>query len=431
MERPKTIQVLLFNVGQGDHILIRLPDGSYGVIDFYYDLSYNPLAEPPGLTYLKQLHKEGQEVKLTFLHLSHFHRDHFKGLDSWLFWIKENNIPLLNLWLPGATSSKNLTDKICDILKDTKAWQLFVNQNPEMANYLEDYKHKFNKSPLATLENFRDCFPDCRINYLSDLNQLFPYSEESEIDVFCLAPSSKRAMKFNNENPVEILRLLLTPKSDSNKNSNNIDQNDISAVLLIKFGDCNLVLGGDAPSDSIEECIKNFKPSREETWKTNLKANFIKVFHHGSRKSSSMEIWEEFIKPNDNVYFGISAGIHQTYDHPHQETIDEIVEISNKKDTTYSLFSTNYAYLQESRETNCINDVDEVIHLPWCNEPKLSKKRKRKKSLLLDLVSAERDSNARAVNERLKEPKSFLGYLFEFNSDSSKADVKKMVSVSV
>jgi hypothetical protein len=60
------LTVYVFNVGQGDHLLLKLPNGTYGLIDFHYDKGINVVEEPPALTFLKQQHKPETPVVLSF-----------------------------------------------------------------------------------------------------------------------------------------------------------------------------------------------------------------------------------------------------------------------------------------------------------------------------------------------------------------------------
>ena len=51
------LKLFLFNVGQGDHMLIELPNGEFGIIDFYYQTNMNQNCVP-ALVYLKKLKEE-------------------------------------------------------------------------------------------------------------------------------------------------------------------------------------------------------------------------------------------------------------------------------------------------------------------------------------------------------------------------------------
>src|SRR5690242_1735224 len=69
--KPPGLTVFLFNVGQGDHILLKLPNGEYGIIDSYYETRLG-LKEPPALTLLDSLMtKDSKKPIISFICISH------------------------------------------------------------------------------------------------------------------------------------------------------------------------------------------------------------------------------------------------------------------------------------------------------------------------------------------------------------------------
>ncbi len=86
------------------------------------------------------------------------------------------------------------------------------------------------------------------------------------------------------------------------------DYNENSVVVLLRFGEVNIYLMGDAEHEAESEIVGAF----------NLpKAHFIKAGHHGSRTSSSLKFMNA-IKPDNVIY---SAGAGNSYGHPHIEAI--------------------------------------------------------------------------------------------------------------
>ena len=76
------LTVWVFNVGKGDNILIRLPNGLYVVIDFYFKSSNTD--EAPALTFLK--HAVSEPVSLSVVNITHFDKDHYWGAVDFLDW---------------------------------------------------------------------------------------------------------------------------------------------------------------------------------------------------------------------------------------------------------------------------------------------------------------------------------------------------------
>ncbi|MFC1937791.1 ComEC/Rec2 family competence protein [Chloroflexota bacterium] len=93
------------------------------------------------------------------------------------------------------------------------------------------------------------------------------------------------------------------------------DANNNSIVLSLSYGDVDFLFMGDAERKA-ESTMLNLISDIE----------VLKVGHHGSRSSSSPEFLT-LAKPKVAVY---SAGLGNSYGHPHQETIDALTNIGAK-----------------------------------------------------------------------------------------------------
>lgn len=87
--------------------------------------------------------------------------------------------------------------------------------------------------------------------------------------------------------------------------------NDTSIVLKVKHGTNTFLLMGDA-STKIEKNLLN----------KDIKSDVLKVGHHGSRYSTSLE----FLKKVSPEYAVISVGENNTYKHPHEEILKRLEE---------------------------------------------------------------------------------------------------------
>ncbi|MDO8601292.1 MAG: ComEC/Rec2 family competence protein [bacterium] len=97
------------------------------------------------------------------------------------------------------------------------------------------------------------------------------------------------------------------------------DSNDTSIVAKLTFGDNSFLFTGDI-SKSVEK--KLLLGSTEQQ----LKAEVLKVAHHGSKTSTSKE-FAETVSPEIAV---IQAGKDNSYGHPRQETLDTLAEYGIK-----------------------------------------------------------------------------------------------------
>jgi competence protein ComEC len=89
------------------------------------------------------------------------------------------------------------------------------------------------------------------------------------------------------------------------------EQDNSSIVVKLTFKNNSFLFTGDAFKSVEEELI-----SRE----INLNSNVLQVGHHGSKTSSADEFIREVL-PETAV---ISAGLNNSYGHPHQETLDTL-----------------------------------------------------------------------------------------------------------
>jgi beta-lactamase superfamily II metal-dependent hydrolase len=95
------------------------------------------------------------------------------------------------------------------------------------------------------------------------------------------------------------------------------DKNDSSLVFVLVYGESEYLLTGDISKDVEIEIL-----NREE----NLDIDVLKVGHHGSSTSTSVELLSA-TTPEISI---ISAGKNNRYGHPHQEVIDSLNMIGSE-----------------------------------------------------------------------------------------------------
>ena len=87
------------------------------------------------------------------------------------------------------------------------------------------------------------------------------------------------------------------------------DLNNTSIVLRLDYGEVSFLFTGDA-TDKTEEKILN----------KNIDVDILKIGHHGSRYSST----SDFLKKVNPNYAIISVGMDNSYNHPHNETLEKL-----------------------------------------------------------------------------------------------------------
>jgi len=107
-------------------------------------------------------------------------------------------------------------------------------------------------------------------------------------------------------------------------------ENSYSTVLSVKYGEFDMLLTGDLEAEGEDLLIS--KLTEGSLGGANLyKYDVLKVAHHGSKYSSSMEFLS-IIRPNISI---ISCGYGNKYGHPHQELIERLKIIESRTEITY------------------------------------------------------------------------------------------------
>ncbi|MDD5731385.1 MAG: ComEC/Rec2 family competence protein [Patescibacteria group bacterium] len=224
------LKVYYFDVGQGDSIFIKTPEGKDILID-----------GGPDATVMERL---GETLPywdrtIDLMVLTHPHADHIQGLD--------------------------------DVLKNYKVGEVIEtdlkNPTPE-----ENY---FNK--LAGLTEIQKAVKGEKINL------------ESDLDLQILYPFG---LQVNEE-----------------------DLNDDSIVLKMIYKGRSFLFTGDATTN-VESKIED----------QDLKADFLKVGHHGSRYASSSAFLEK-VKPAVSI---ISVGAGNSFGHPTRDTLDRLSAVGSR-----------------------------------------------------------------------------------------------------
>lgn len=133
----------------------------------------------------------------------------------------------------------------------------------------------------------------------------------NELNIPLVIAESARDFDFGD---FVYLDILYPIESLLGREISNINNSSIVARLL--YGENKLLLTGDAEIEvEKEQLMTDF----------DLRASIYKVGHHGSRNSSSLEYLKE-IRPDTAV---IQCGIDNKFNHPHPETLINLVRVLN------------------------------------------------------------------------------------------------------
>ncbi|MFH1188151.1 MAG: ComEC/Rec2 family competence protein [bacterium] len=229
----KNLEVIFFDVGQGDSILIRTPDKNNILIDG---------GEDSTVLYKLGKYLPFYDKTIDLMILTHPHSDHVGGLVGVL---KRYNVQ--NVLSAGV-----------------------VHTSPDYLEWLEIIKEK-------------------KINFIK--------------------AGGYKKIKFSSDanGQSEIALEILYPQKDISQDSFD-DLNSSSVVSKLTFGKNSFLFMGDLPIQGEKELIKIG---------ADLRADVLKVGHHGSKYSSSLE----FLEAVNPRYAVIQVGKNNKFGHPSMRTI--------------------------------------------------------------------------------------------------------------
>lgn len=129
----------------------------------------------------------------------------------------------------------------------------------------------------------------------------------------------RRGMKIVMDEASGASLLILFPDRDVSETKTN----DGSIVAKLTYGNTSVILTGDAP-EGIERYLVLLDGA-------NLQSDLLKVGHHGSRTSTSVE----FLAAINPAFAVISVGANNSYKHPHQEVLERL------KNSSIEIFRTD------------------------------------------------------------------------------------------
>jgi len=381
------LRLYVFNVGQGDHLFIKLPDNSYGIVDFYYDKKFHKYS--PARYYFENLKRcfPEEDISISFICLSHPDSDHLEGLESFISWLEKSENKIEQLWLFGAEDDPlNIASEIQELIN------LINKKLPAEYQIEKEISELAYLARLKAIKKLKTFVKEEALveNIYGFKNLLEAHGDdEYQISAFSMGPLTNEIKKFKerilkkffnssgsddevNEKDIDKLVSIIHSLFEG-KNNIKADKNLISAILLLQFKQFKFLFAGDTSSEILEKCIDSLPrvQERKPSLPTNYGSHFVKGIHHGSKYSSSHKIWDEIIHKEYKgaVQIGISAGKRKNYNHPHWETLSDLLETATKNQKKIQLNSTNLnfentkskGYAKEEEIDWIFEDIDEYI----------------------------------------------------------------------
>ena len=409
------LEIFLFNVGQGDHIMLKFPTGEYGIIDFYYESGKNSeIPEPPCLSYFRELKdklspSEFRKITISFFCISHTDKDHIKGVTETLKKFDEKGVFIKDIWLGGAISeiqiNSFLKEKVPALFKEEfdAIEQLKYSKTLELfKDNINNYSASFEKWKQGKFKSERHSNDERGTGeYLVEMRPLPEPSNDCE--AFNVGPRTIQIEDYFKKVDLDLVKRIYKIKD----RSNSVDKNLMSHILRLRFGEVNVLFGGDTHKKIWEECLDYYDKNKFAKSFGNYDSHFIKVSHHGSKNSSSPVLWEKILPKEGKIYLGISAGQHSGYKHPHSETLKAIRECRDN----CNILSTNICH-------DCLRkDGFETEYHYWYDEfiDKQKNYNKEKSNSSDDKINARIAQNTvpEGIEKTQKSDMGLFAYIFE------------------
>ena len=280
------LQVRYLDVGQGDCILVQLPDGKNMLIDGGKN---NSETENKIISTLK-------ELNISTIHygvLTHGDSDHSGGLDKV---IASEDITFENVYIPLAKASRYKPELVEQWYDEAKTSYLSEICQDEPANF-----------EIATITT----------QVYADVIKAI---DQEGSNVFF----SFEGLKITNDANEYVIDFYLPGYGQYKQDLNTaFEKNNVSPIMILKFNGKKIMFTGDcddAESFFLADVLQN---------SIDADIDVLKVAHHGGQDSTSPEFLA-VVKPEYSV---ISVG-ENTYDHPRQVVLDRLTDVGSKIFTT-------------------------------------------------------------------------------------------------
>lgn len=280
------LRIHFLNVEHGDAIVLE--DETHGQRHFaVIDSNMKGDGDPPVLQKLRQLGAE----RLSFLLLTHPHRDHYRGLEKVLQAYKSKI---------GAVFIFPLGDFVPSRIRSLS------RQYMEIAKRQDDDEVSRAAEELVGIlvflyENMKDSVFQC----VGEESKLLAPEGFDETEIFTIAPPSRAKGHYFQQ-----------IVSGDPKIVEDIKLNDLSIGVLIRVAGAEIVLGGDVTFDNWQYHRRRNRHSDEV-----INASIVKIPHHGSKHDANETVLKYLFSTNEKRIAVISANGHS---HPSKELIQNL-----------------------------------------------------------------------------------------------------------
>jgi beta-lactamase superfamily II metal-dependent hydrolase len=282
-----TIHIL--NVGHGDSIIVEY-NGNSGTVFGIIDSNRMDNDDPPALTKLRELGAQ----ELSFVALTHPHKDHYKGLLEILEAYKGH------IW--------NFYSFPLDHHKQ--------GQLPKLVNiYRSLYENTDSKTIRSSLKEF--------VEILFHAKDSIGLNNWEEPEGFCyeLAPVGFEGVEIAAILPPKKVKGTYFQMIEQGRYDivNRQDENELSLAFSLRYKGKRIILGGDGTYSNWMYRRQVFSEHRGEV----LKASVVKLPHHGSKENCHPSVIDYLFPAEGDKFACISANGRS---HPHPDVFGTLEE---------------------------------------------------------------------------------------------------------
>lgn len=284
--------------------------------------------------------------------LTHFDDDHIAGLLAYLEAYKDTTLPVKEIWANCSMGIRVHTSS--DI-------------SYSQANTLDEYLNTFcAKQELIRKDNINNILPKidlgfCKIQVLSPT----PAALQTNLNQYICTNATIASRRVDNDRDISLEELAKRKRKEAAEGDDVINRSSI-AFLLEAEGKTVLMMG-DADPWIVYHKLVDLGYSENAP----LKADLMKVSHHGSRNNTCMQLLN--ILDCNKFLFSTNGGFGNSY-HPDRETLAKLLICAKRKEGSQVFLYFNYPKgaiesrtgtlltEEEMREYNCavIDNVDTI-----------------------------------------------------------------------
>lgn len=256
------LKINFLDVGQGDCIIIQLPDGKNMIIDSgQFEKAQ---------TSIEEFTTANNITTFDYLLLTHADRDHVDKM-SWVI----DTYDIKYIFRPNNYSDNTISKDLPSEF-NTKTDGGYVVTTKVYANFM-----------------------------------LSAYNEKCPVEIFNKDSDFTNKIIYN-EQELSYTFDFLTPIADREKISYS-DPNNYSPIMMLTYMDKKIMFTGDAEEKMLAEYVEAYGSANN--------VDVLKVGHHGSENATTTA----FLQAIDPEYAIIQCGANNKYGHPHAEALNRLV----------------------------------------------------------------------------------------------------------